>query len=81
MRVLVIGETGIVHGLWTEKSTLNGKDMSGTYRYTDIFAKTRRTLAVRYGSREQGAVALHRVWEVLGGGLSVEGGFQPPCSA
>jgi uncharacterized protein (TIGR02246 family) len=39
MRVLVLGETGIVHGLWMEKSTLNGKDMSGTYRYTDIFAK------------------------------------------
>ena len=39
MKVLVLGETGIVHGLWMEKSTLNGKDMSGTYRYTDIFAK------------------------------------------
>jgi len=39
MKVLILGETGIVHGLWTEKSTLNGKDMSGTYRYTDIFAK------------------------------------------
>jgi len=39
MKVLVLGETGIVHGLWTEKSTLNGKDMSGTYRYTDVFAK------------------------------------------
>ena len=39
MKVLILGETGIVHGLWMEKSTLNGKDMSGTYRYTDIFAK------------------------------------------
>ena len=39
MKVLILGETGIVHGLWTEKSTLNGKDSSGTYRYTDIFAK------------------------------------------
>jgi uncharacterized protein (TIGR02246 family) len=39
MKVLILGETGIVHGLWTEKSTLNGKDTSGTYRYTDIFAK------------------------------------------
>ena len=39
MKVLIVGETGIVHGLWTEKSTLNGKDTSGTYRYTDIFAK------------------------------------------
>jgi len=39
MKVLVLGETGIVHGLWTENSTLNGKDISGTYRYTDIFSK------------------------------------------
>jgi uncharacterized protein (TIGR02246 family) len=39
MKVLIVGETAIVHGLWTEKSTLNGKDTSGTYRYTDIFAK------------------------------------------
>jgi len=39
MKVLVLGETGIVHGSWSEKSTLNGKDTSGTYRYTDIFAK------------------------------------------
>ena len=39
MKVLVLGDTAIVHGLWTEKSTLNGKDMSGTYRYTDVFAK------------------------------------------
>jgi uncharacterized protein (TIGR02246 family) len=39
MKVLILGETGIVHGLWMEKSTLNGKDTSGTYRYTDIFAK------------------------------------------
>jgi uncharacterized protein (TIGR02246 family) len=39
MKVLVLGDTAIVHGLWTEKSTLNGKDTSGTYRYTDIFAK------------------------------------------
>jgi len=39
MKVLVLGETGIVHGLWTENSTLNGKDISGTYRYTDVFSK------------------------------------------
>jgi uncharacterized protein (TIGR02246 family) len=39
LKVLVLGETGIVHGLWTEKSSLNGQDLSGTYRYTDIFAK------------------------------------------
>jgi len=39
LKVLVLGETGIVHGLWMEKSSLNGRDLSGTYRYTDIFAK------------------------------------------
>lgn len=39
MKVLVLGQTGIVHGLWIERSTLNGRDTSGTYRYTDIFAK------------------------------------------
>ncbi|MBE3064123.1 MAG: SgcJ/EcaC family oxidoreductase [Spirochaetes bacterium] len=39
MKVLVLGETAIAHGLWMEKSTLNGKDTSGTYRYTDTFMK------------------------------------------
>jgi uncharacterized protein (TIGR02246 family) len=39
MKVLVLGETAIVHGVGTEKSTLNGKDTSGTYRYTDTFIK------------------------------------------
>ena len=39
MKVLILGETGIVHGVWTERSALNGRDMSGTYRYTDLFAK------------------------------------------
>jgi uncharacterized protein (TIGR02246 family) len=39
LKVLVLGETAIVHGLWTEKSSLNDQDLSGTYRYTDIFAK------------------------------------------
>ncbi len=39
MKVLILGETAIVHGLWTEKSTLNGKDMSRTYRYADILTR------------------------------------------
>ena len=39
MKVLVLGETGIVHGLWSEKSILKSRDLSGNYRYTDIFAK------------------------------------------
>jgi ketosteroid isomerase-like protein len=39
LKVFVTGDTAIVHGLWTEKSTLNGKDMSGQYRFTDTFVK------------------------------------------
>jgi ketosteroid isomerase-like protein len=39
MRVLVLGDTAIAHGLWMEKSLIDGKDTSGTYRYTDIFIK------------------------------------------
>ena len=39
MKVVTLGETGVVHGLWIEQSTLNGKDTSGTYRYTDNFAQ------------------------------------------
>jgi ketosteroid isomerase-like protein len=39
MQVFVLGDTAIVHGLWTETSSLNGKDTSGTYRYTDTFVK------------------------------------------
>ncbi len=39
MKALVLGDTGIVHGLWTEKSILNGKETDKTNRYTDIFAK------------------------------------------
>jgi ketosteroid isomerase-like protein len=39
MRAVVFGDTAVVHGVYVEKSTLNGKDMRDTYRYTDIFAK------------------------------------------
>ena len=39
MRVLIFGETAVVHGLYTEKSNSKGKDTSGQYRWTDIFAK------------------------------------------
>jgi len=39
LKVFVAGDTASVHGLWTEKSTLNGKDMSGQYRFTDTFIK------------------------------------------
>jgi len=39
MKVFVVGDTATVHGLWTEKASLSGKDRSGTYRYTDTFIK------------------------------------------
>ena len=39
MKALVFGETAIVHGLGTEKSSYRGKDTSGQYRWTDIFEK------------------------------------------
>ena len=39
LKVFVVGDTAIVHGLWAEKATLNGKDMSGQYRFIDTFIK------------------------------------------
>jgi ketosteroid isomerase-like protein len=37
--VRVFGDTVIVHGLETEKSTYKGADSSGQYRFTDVFIK------------------------------------------
>jgi len=39
LTVFVSGDRASVHGLWTEKSTLNGKDTSGQFRFTDTFIK------------------------------------------
>ena len=39
LKAFVAGDTATVHGLWTEQSTLNGKDTSGTYRFIDSFVK------------------------------------------
>ena len=39
MRVRILGDTAIVHGMSTEKSRYKGKDTSGQYRWTDVFAK------------------------------------------
>ena len=39
LKAFVVGDTAIVHGLWTEKGTLNGKDTSGQYRFTDTFIR------------------------------------------
>ncbi len=33
------GDTAVVHGLETEKSSYKGKDTSGQYRFTDVFVK------------------------------------------
>ena len=39
LRAFVVGDTATVYGLWTEKSSLSGKDTSGTYRFVDTFVK------------------------------------------
>ena len=39
LRVRVYGETGVVTGLLTIKSSLGGKDTSGAYRFTDTWVK------------------------------------------
>lgn len=39
LKVRVYGDTAIVHGLETEKSSYKGKDISGQYRFTDVFMK------------------------------------------
>ncbi len=39
LKVRVYGETAIAFGLETEKSRIHGKDMSGQYRFTDVFVQ------------------------------------------
>ena len=39
MTLRVYGDTAVVHGLETEKSSYKGKDTSGQYRFTDVFVK------------------------------------------
>jgi uncharacterized protein (TIGR02246 family) len=55
MRAMVFGDTAVVHCLYTEKSTLNGKDTGGTYRGTDILIKRdgRWQGAISYGTKVQ----------------------------
>jgi len=36
---MVFGDTAVVHGVYTEKSTTNGKDSSMKGRYTEVYAK------------------------------------------
>ena len=39
LKVVVFGDTALAFGVDTEKSTYKGKDISGQYRWTDVFAK------------------------------------------
>ena len=39
MKALVFGDTAIVHGLSTSKSSMGGKDTSGQERFTEVFVK------------------------------------------
>ena len=39
MKVRILGDAAIVHGMSTDKSNYKGKDTSGQYRWTDVFAK------------------------------------------
>jgi ketosteroid isomerase-like protein len=39
LKAFVVGDMATVHGLWTEKSSMSGKDTSGTYRFIDSFIK------------------------------------------
>jgi ketosteroid isomerase-like protein len=39
MQAFVFGDTAIVHGLSTAKSSMAGRDTSGQQRYTDVFVK------------------------------------------
>ena len=39
MKVRIFGNTAVVTGSDTEKSTENGKDTSGKYIWTDVFVK------------------------------------------
>ena len=39
LTVHVDGDTAVVFGLETEKSTYKGADSSGQYRFTDVFVK------------------------------------------
>ena len=39
LKVRLFGDTAVVHGLETEKSSYKGKDTSGLYPFTDVFVK------------------------------------------
>ena len=39
LKVNVYGEVGVVHGSYTQTGTLQGKDVSGAFRFTDVFVR------------------------------------------
>lgn len=39
MSIRIFGDTAIVAGRWTGKMTIDGKDASGSFRYTDTFVR------------------------------------------
>ena len=39
LKVVVYGDTAIAYGVDTEKGSYKGKDTSGQYRWTDVYAK------------------------------------------
>lgn len=39
LKVRLYGDVGIVTGLYTQKAVLNGKDATGTNRFTDVFVR------------------------------------------
>jgi len=39
MQAMVFGDTGVVHGVSTGEGTIGGDDISGQYRWTDIFER------------------------------------------
>ena len=41
MKVRIYGDTGIVTAVWVGKLTISGKDVSGSFRYTDVYVKRR----------------------------------------
>ena len=59
MTVRVYGDTGIVAGRWTGKFTIEGKDASGAFRFTDTFVKRlgRWQAIASQDTRIQGAAA------------------------
>ena len=55
MKVRFFGNTAVVTGSDTEKSTAEGKDTSGKYIWTDVFVQDRRQVESRGVAEHQGA--------------------------